>query len=62
MYWIEVAQDADRWDVRLWIGSSCLRIRIGGMCGYGLDRAGSGYGQLGCAFMDWIDLAEDTNR
>jgi len=46
MDWIELAQDTDKWDLRLWNGSSWLRIRIGGMCGYGLDRAGSGYGQV----------------
>jgi len=32
------------------------------MCGYGLDRGGSGYGQVGCAVMDWIELDQDTDR
>jgi len=32
------------------------------MCGYGLDRACSGYGQVGCEDMDWIELAQDTDR
>ena len=40
MEWIELAEGTDRWDVRLWTGSNWLRIRTGGMCGYGLDRAG----------------------
>jgi len=40
MEWIEVAEDTDRWDVRLWTASRWLSIRTGGMCGYGLDRAG----------------------
>jgi len=40
MEWIELDQDTDRWDVRLGTGSCWLRIRTGGMCGYGLDRAG----------------------
>jgi len=38
MDWIELAEGTDRWDVRLWTGSSRLRVRTGGMCGYGLDR------------------------
>jgi len=41
MDWIELAEDTERWDVRLWTGSSWLRIRTGGICGYGLDRVGS---------------------
>jgi len=40
MDWIELAERTDRWDVLLWTGSSCLRVRTGGMFGYGLDRAG----------------------
>jgi len=32
------------------------------MCGYGMDRGGSGYEQVGCAVMDWIEMAEDTDR
>jgi len=32
------------------------------MCGYGMDRGGSGYGQVGCAVMDWIEMAEDRDR
>jgi len=32
------------------------------MYGYGMDRAGLGYGQVGCAVMDWIEVAEDTDR
>ena len=32
------------------------------MCGYGMDRAGPGYGQVGCAVMDWIEIAQDTER
>jgi len=32
------------------------------MCGYGLDAGGSGNGQLGCAVMDWIEVAQDTDR
>jgi len=39
MDWIELAECTDRWDVRLWTVSSCLSVRTGGMCGYGLDRA-----------------------
>ena len=62
MDWIELVQDTDRWDVRLRNGSCCLRIRTGGMCGYGVDRDGSGYGQVGCAVMEWIELAQDTDR
>jgi len=37
---IELSEDTDRWDVLLWIGSRWLRIRTGGVCGYGLDRSG----------------------
>jgi len=62
MDWIEVAQVRDRWDVRLWTGSRWLRIRTCVMCSYGLDRVGSGYGQVGCAVLDWIELAQDTDR
>jgi len=62
MDWIELAQYTNRWDVRLWNVSSWLRIRICGLCGYGLDRAASGFGQVGCAVMDWIELTEDTDR
>ena len=40
MDWIKRAEGTDRWDVCLWTGSSGLRVRTGGMCGYGLDRAG----------------------
>jgi len=40
MEWIEMAEFTDRWDVRLWIGSSCLRVRTVGMCGYELDGDG----------------------
>jgi len=61
MDWIELAQDTDMWDVRLWTGSSWLRIRTGRICVYGLDRAGSVYGQVRCAVMDWIELAEHTD-
>jgi len=32
------------------------------MCGYGLYRGGSVYEQVGCAVMDWIELAECTDR
>jgi len=32
------------------------------MCGYGLDRGCSGYGQVGCAVMDCIELDQDTDR
>jgi len=32
------------------------------MCGYGLYRVASGYELVGCAVMDWIELAECTNR
>jgi len=60
--WIELSQDKDRWDVMLWTGSTCLRIRTGRMCGYGLDRACSANGQVGFAVMDLIELAEDTDR
>jgi len=28
------------------------------MCGYGLYRVASGYEQVGCAVMDWIELPE----
>jgi len=59
MEWIELAEDTDRWDVRLWTGSSWIRIRTGGMYGNGMDRAVSGYGQVGCAVMDWIEIAQD---
>jgi len=38
MDWIELTEGTDRWDVRLWNVSSWLRVRTGGMCGYGLDR------------------------
>jgi len=38
--WIELAEGTDRWDVRLWTGSSWLSVRTDGICGYGLDRAG----------------------
>ena len=62
MDWIELAKDTDGRDVRLWNGSSWLRIRTGGMCDYGLDRAGSGYGEVGCAVMNWIELVQDTDR
>jgi len=31
------------------------------MCGYGLVRVGSEYGQVGCMVMVWIELAEDTD-
>jgi len=62
MDWIEPAEGTDKLDVRLWTGSSWLRIRTSGMCGYGLDRAGSGYGQVGCAVMDWIELAQYTDK
>ena len=61
MDWIVVAEDTDRWDVWLWTGSRRLRVRTGGMCGYGLDRGGSGYGQVGCAVMDLIEVAQDTS-
>jgi len=37
---IELTDVTDRWDVWLRTVSSCLRVRTGGMCGYGLDRAG----------------------
>jgi len=40
MDWIELAECTDRWNVRLWTGSSWLRVRTGGMCGYKLDGAG----------------------
>ena len=30
MDWIELAEGKDRWDVRLWTGSSWPRIRTGG--------------------------------
>jgi len=40
MDWIVLAQYTDRWDVQLWTGSIWLRLRTGGMCGYGLNRAG----------------------
>jgi len=40
MDWIELTEGTDRWDERLWIGSSWLSVRTGGMCGYGLDIAG----------------------
>jgi len=33
-----------------------------GCCGFGLDRAGSANVQVGCAVMDWIELAEGTDR
>jgi len=59
---MEMADDTDRWDVRLWNGSRWLRIWTGGMCGYGLDRGGSGYVQVGCAVMDRIELDQDTDR
>jgi len=36
-------------------------IRTGGMCGYGLDQGGSGYGQVGCVVMDSIELAQYTD-
>jgi len=62
MDWIELVKDNDRWDVRSWNGSSRIRIRTGGMYGYGIDRAALGYGQVGCAVMDWIELAQDTER
>jgi len=62
MNWMEMADDTDRWYVRLWTGSSWLRIRTMGMCGYGMNRVSSGYGQVGCAFMDWIEVAQDTDR
>ena len=62
MNWMELAEGTERWDVRLWTGRSLLRIRTGGMCGYGLDRGGSGYGQVGCADMDWMEMAEDRDR
>jgi len=58
----ELAQNTDKWDVRLWNGSSWPRTQTGVMCGYGLDRVGSGYGKVGCAVMDWIELAECTDR
>jgi len=32
------------------------------MGGCGLDRVGSGYGLVGCAAMDWIEMAECTDR
>jgi len=32
------------------------------MCGYGLDRGGSGYGLVGYVVMDWIEVAECTDR
>jgi len=32
------------------------------MCGYGLDRDGSEYGQMGCAVMDWIELVKYNDR
>jgi len=62
MDWIEVAQFADRWDLRLWTGWRWLRIGTGGMCGYVLDRGGSGYGQVGFAVVEWIELAEVTEK
>jgi len=62
MDWIVLAQYTDRWDVQLWTGSSWLRIRTRGMCGYGLNRAGRGYGLLGCVVMDWIELPECSDR
>jgi len=40
MDWIDLAEGKDWWDVRLWTGSILLSVRTGGMCGYGLDRAG----------------------
>jgi len=40
MEWIELTEGTDRWDVRLWTVSSCLMVRTGVMCSYGLDRAG----------------------
>jgi len=40
MDWVEVAQDIDRWYVRLWTEWRWLSLRTGGMCGYGMDRAG----------------------
>jgi len=52
MDWIELAQDTECWDVRLWTGSSWLSIRTGGMYGYGMYRAGLGYGYVVCAVMD----------
>jgi len=39
MDWVELTEGTDRWDLQLWNVSSCLRVRTGGMCGYGLDRA-----------------------
>jgi len=39
MDWIEMAEETDRLDVRLWTVSCWLRVRTSGMCGYGLDRA-----------------------
>jgi len=62
MDWIELADGTDRWDVWLSTGWSWLRVRTGGMCGYGLDRGGSGYGQVGCAVMDWMEMSEDRDR
>jgi len=59
---IEVAQNKNRWDERLWNGSSWLRRTTGGMCGYGMDRVGSEYGQVRCMVMEWIELAEVTDR
>jgi len=62
MEWIDLAECTDWWDVRLWTGSSWLSVRTGGMCSYGLDRAGLGYEQEGCAVMDWIELAQNKDR
>jgi len=62
MDWIELVKHNDRWDMRLWIGSSWLRIRTGGLCVYELDRAGPGYRQVGCVSMNRIELAQDTER
>jgi len=62
MEWIELAEGTDRWDVRLWIVSSFLMVRTGGMCGNGLYRVASGYEQVGCAVMECIELARGTNR
>jgi len=62
MDWIELDQNRDRWNVRLWNGSSWPRIRTGGMCGNGLDRDCSGYGKVFCAVMDWIELDQDKDR
>jgi len=62
MDWIEVAQDTDMMDVWLWIGSKWLSLRTGGMCGYGLYRAGRVNGQVGCMVRDWIELAQYTDR